>query len=443
MAEEKKSSARRGSLILMVISALSSVIIWTVLSLTAFPDVDVTLHDVPIDVSLEGSYADLAGLSIIEKDYDTVDITFTGRRDLISKYTADDIHIALDLTSVRSSGAYNIPLVATDSSGAPLNVKDMFPQTVHADFDITAAKTLSVEDGSLRVSLSGIRPAAGYALDPEEIEINPSSITIYGPQDYIDRVTSCVLSLEPQESLNSSVELTPSSVDLYSGSAIFKNQKISYSSDDFSVYIPVFYTKSLPLTIALTGYSDMIDLSSIHYTLSTESIVVRSEDRMIENLEGITLGTIDVRNIRPGYIETFEIPLSSYYTNISGIEQVEVRFDLEGYAVKRFTIPNRQIHIINGFSDCDMVIEMERLTVEVVGPEEVIDTLDTTSFVGQIDAMNYGPFEGQRMLSVSIYAPGHSNVWSCGLNQMLVNGEMVVEEPVENFDAGDGEEENG
>ena len=434
MAEEKKkkSSARNGNLVLMIVSAVFAVIIWTVLSLTVFPDVNVSLHDVEIDFSLAGSYADLAGLSIIDKDYDTVDISFTGRRDLVSNYGAEDIHIGLDLTSVRSSGAYNIPLIATDSSGAQLNVVDIVPQTVHVDFDVIASKDLSVEDGTLRVSLSGIRAAQGYAIDPSELEVNPSKITISGPQDYIDQVTSCVLSLEPIQDLSESVNVTPTSVELYSGNAVFDNSRVSYNSENFSVYIPIYYTKNLPLSIALTGYSDRIDTDSINYTLSTESIVVRSENRNIENIESITLGTIDVREIKPGYIVRFAIPPSSYYTNISGIEEVEVRFDLEGYTTKSFSLSNRQIHVINSFSGYDFTVEQDRLRVEVVGPENILNELDSSSFIGQIDAMDYGPFNDLRFLTVSVYAPNYPNIWSCGVNQMLVSCKQSDQDGTEN-----------
>ncbi len=447
MAEEKKkkkNSARRENVILMIVSAVFAITIWTVLSLTAFPDVDVTIHDVQIDFSLDGSYADLAGLSIIERDYETANITFTGRRDKVSNYGPGDVHIALDTTSVRSSGAYNIPLVVTDSSGAQLDVVDIVPQSVHVVFDVIASKELSAEDGTLRVSLSGIRAAQGYAIDPNDITITPSKVTIYGPQDYLDQVTSCVISLDPtEEGLNKSVKLTPASVELYSGNAVFNSTRISYNKDNFSVNIPVYYTKNLPLSITLIGYNDRIDVSSIHYALSTDSIVVRSENDSIEDIESISLGTIDIRDIRPGYIVTLPIPPNAYYTNISGIEEVEVRFDLEGYTTKSIMLPNRQVHVINEFADYNMTVEQDRLRVEVVGPEEILNELDASNFIGQIDAMDYGVFDGQRFLTVSVYAQGYPNVWSYGVNQMIVSCERVVSDPQGQSEEGQEAENNG
>ena len=60
---KKTKSTRAENLVIMIFSALIAVTAWVTLSITAFSDITVTLKDVPIDFSLEGSYADLSGLS--------------------------------------------------------------------------------------------------------------------------------------------------------------------------------------------------------------------------------------------------------------------------------------------------------------------------------------------------------------------------------------------
>ena len=90
-----------------------------------------------------------------------------------------------------------------------------------------------------------------------------------------------------------------------------------------------------------------------------------------------------------------------------------------------------------------MTVEQDRLRVEVVGPEEILNELDASNFIGQIDAMDYGVFDGQRFLTVSVYAQGYPNVWSYGVNQMIVSCERVVSDPQGQSEEGQEAENNG
>lgn len=431
MAEgkKKKISFASANIPLAVLSAVLALVLWIILSMTAFPEMSVFLYDVPIDFSLDGSYAQMAGLSVIQKDLEQVNLTFTGRRDTVSGYTNDDIHIRLNLDAVRSSGAYTVPLIVESKHGDILDNVSVVPDSAHISFDKLSTKTLSVADGTLIADVDNISAETGYLIDPSEVTITPSEITISGPQDYIDQVTSCVLSFELPLSLKSTRTLSPSGYALYNGVNVFENPFVSMSTENFSVKVPVYMTKNLPLNVVLTNYTSMIDETTIPYTLSTESIKVRSEDRSLENLKEITLGFIDIRDIEPGYVKSFEITQNTHYTNISGINQVNVNFDLEGYTEKSITLTNSQIHLINAPANYDIVIEQDKLRVMVVGPEEILENLDSSNFVGQVDLMDYEMRSGIRFLSVTIYAPGYPEVWAVGRNnQVFTSFEPIVPE---------------
>lgn len=425
MAEAKaRNKRRRSNFILMMVSAFLAIVAWVILSITNFSEAQVVLHDVPIDFSLEGSYANLASLDVISSDIDSVSVSFDGLRYLLSDYDNSDVHVGLDLNNVRASGSYDIPLVVTSSRDDVKNIQ-VAPETVHIDFDRLATKTLSVDANSLIVNLSNISAATGYVIDPNEVVITPASVTISGPQDYIDQVTSCELSFSSAKSLSNTDNLTPDVVKLYNGNAVFDNPRVSLDTSNFNVYVPAYITKTLKLEVGLMGYTDQIDTSLIKYTLSTDSITVRSQNSNIENIESINLGYIDIAKIVPGYVQSFQIPQSSYYTNISGIDTVNVSFDLEGYSTSMFTLSNSQIHLINKPAGYDVTVETDRITVTVVGPSEVLDALDSTNFVAQIDLLSYEVSALTRFLTAYVYAPDHPDVWATGTPQVYASYEPI------------------
>ena len=426
MAEKKRADFRGANIVLMIVSAVMAILLWVVLSLTAFPDAIVTLRGVPVDFSLDNSYAEVSGLSIISADIDQVNVRFSGLRYQIGDYKNEDVRVSMVLDSVRASGSYEIPLIATSLKGDQLNNIEIFPQSIHVEFDRIATKTFSVSDNTLTADLSSVVAAMGYVFDPAEVEIIPSSVTISGPQDYIEQVTSCVIGCDTSLNLKETVTIDSNKTTLYNGNSVFENPKVTLDTEDFRIYIPVYITRTIPLDVTLMGYTDNIDLDSIPYTLSTYNIRVRSQNSAVENIESINLGYIDIREVEPGRMFTYSINRNSNYTNISGIDSVEVRFDLEGYSTKSITISNTQIYTINNPSDYSVAVEQERLRVTVVGPADILEELDASSLVAEIDLMDYGTDIGQRMLTAAVFAPNHPNVWVYGTPQVLASFNPIV-----------------
>lgn len=427
MSEEKnRIKFFSANIPLAIFSAVLALLLWIGLSLTAFPDMTQTFYDVPIDLSVEGSHVAMAGLSVIKTDAEKVNLSFTGRRDAISNYTKDDVRIRLNLENVRSSGSYTVPLIVESVRGHKLDNISVVPQTVHIDFDNLSTKTFSVEEGTLVANIDNLVPAMGYVIDPKSVTINPSTVTISGPQDYIDQVSSCVLSFEAKPNLRDSVELTPKEVKLYNGANVFESEMVTLSTEAFKVNVPVYITKVLPVSFVLSPYSNEIDVTTIPYTMSASSIKVMSQNSSIDDIKDINLGYIDIRDVEPGYVRTFAIPRNSYYTNISGVDEIEVEFDLEGYSTKSITLKNYQIHTINCPAGYEVSIEQSKLRVTAVGPAEILDSLDSSNFVAEIDLMDYEPRIGTIMLTASVYCPNHPEIWVKGqYNQVLASYSAV------------------
>ena len=434
MAEKRVSNKkRRANILLAILSIILAMILWLVLSVTALSEIQVTLRDVPIDFSLENSFADLYGLSVINRDLESVSVSFTGQRDRIGNYTADDLRVSLDLNTVRASGSYDLPLVVTSVNGDQIENIEIAPKrTVHVEFDLYASKTFTVDSTTLRLDLGNIKAARGYVIDEEEIIISPERVTISGLQDYIDQVTECVIYFEEAVQLNESADLSTRNVRLMSGNSVFENDQVTFDVDSFDVYIPVYVTKNIPLDVSIQSYSDEIDVNTIPYTFSQDSILVRSQNSTkIEDIENITLGIIPLRNIRPGYVTTFNIARSSYYENISGVDNIDVIFDLEGYAERSITITNSQMHIVNPSSAYNVIIESDRINVTLVGPQEVIEQIDPSNVVAQINLLDFDLSTGPRFFDATVYVPGYSNVWSCGDAKVYAQVEPVEQVDVD------------
>ncbi len=448
--KRNKSSLKDNRVARMIISGVLAVIIWFVLVLTAFPETTVIIKNVPIDFSLDGSYADVAGLSIMNRGEATANVQLNGLRYVIGDYDSDDLKVTLNLDSVRTSGSYELALNVSSINGDQFTVTEMEPKTVHVEFDYLVTKTLSVADGTLTADLSNVKAQLGYILDPDEVKITPDKVTVSGPKDYVDQITSCVIGFDGEHTFDRSTSSSNTVVSLYSGDAVFENPKVTLDADSFNVLVPVYMKKALPLDVEVQPTHDNFDLSSLSYTINPVGITVRTQDESVANLTEIFLGYIDLRQVGPGInsIFQFTIPKSDFYTDISDNETAEVIFNFDGYATKDINIPNSQIHIINVPDGYKCLVEQERIrNVTVVGPADIIEQIDASDVIAQINMLDYNVLAGDQIMTATIFLPNYDNVWCMGTHKVYCGITEIVEEPAqqtENDEAIEaGADENG
>ncbi|MBQ8623139.1 MAG: hypothetical protein IJ424_02020 [Oscillospiraceae bacterium] len=443
----KKFSFRDSKVANAVFSFVIAVVLWFVLTLTAFPEISIVIKNVPIDFSLDGSYADVAGLSIVNLEDTTVNVKLSGLRYVIGDYTAEDLKVSLNLDAVRASGSYELALNVSSVNGDSITIDEIGPETVHVEFDHLITKTFSVADGTLAADLSKVKAQMGYILDADEVTITPSEVTVSGPKDYVDQVTSCVITFNDEYVFNKPTNSSNTTPILYSSGAVFENPKVTLDTETFNVLVPVYMKKALNLDVEVQPSFDSFDLSSLSYTITPPGITVRTQDESVENLSEIFLGYIDLRQVGLGINSVFEfdIPESDRYTNISGNETAQVIFNLDGYASKDITIPNSRIYFINVPENYRCTVEQEKIrNVTVVGPAEIINQIDVSDVVAQIDLSDYNVVEGDQIMTVTVYLPNYNNVWCMGIHKVYCSISEVVpvatEEPEDEDVAENGDE---
>lgn len=424
---KKTKPLRNSNLFLILISAIIAFALWIVMSLTAFPEMTQVIRNVPIDFSLAGSYADVAGISILDTSNQTVNLRITGQRYLIGDYTSDDVHVGINLDSVRAPGVYELALVVTSNNGDEIEVEQIEPSTVRVEFDYIITKEFSVADGTLAADISSLSASQGYLIDPSEVTINPSTVELRGPRDYINQITSCVVKVDSSSTLKTTLTTDNTSLVMYNGENVVEDEKITAQTDSFELTVPVYMRKDLNLDVVIQTYFDQFDISSLKYTIDPSTIAVRSQSDRITDLDEISLGFIDLRNIDVNRT-TFQMPINDteYYTNITGLDTATVTFDLENYSMKTVSLSNSQVYPINVPSGYTVNVESETIqNVTIVGPSDVIDQIDSSDVIAQLDMLDYNVTEGYNIYPVSVYLPTHNDCWCVGYYQVYCSLERT------------------
>lgn len=394
---------------LRILAVVLAVIIWFILSITVAPTIPKTINDVPLTITMENTYAESLGLSLIDFDDEmTVKVSISGMRYDIGSLTADDIKATVDTSQINDAGTYDLNVKVT-SDAAEFNVTSISPSTVQVKVDYI--KTVAVP---LKVRAIYVSAEEGYSLgDPT---VTPQMIEVQGPQKLVDGIGYAVFAIDQKKTLSETYTTSDGQILLYSNDgAQIDASSFKISDEPVSATFPVYFLKNLRLTFDYQGAPSNFDTSTLKYSMSEEDIDVMTSNEGILNQDELHLGYINLSNINLQDSFVFDVNLDTGVSSASGVEKVTVTFDPTGFASKELVIPGSNINIINQPNNQDITLSTRAIPgVVIYGPEDVIETLSADDLVAELDMQSIVLDNGTYTRSVKIYAPQINTVWCYG-----------------------------
>ena len=110
---------------------------------------------------------------------------------------------------------------------------------------------------------------------------------------------------------------------------------------------------------------------------------ISGSDTLLEGIESIELGTINLGDITEDQTLTFPITLPEGVTNETGVSEVQVSVKLPELTVRTLTLKTiKAVQIPTGL---DVQIITQALEVKVRGPKEQVEALRNTDLVANVD----------------------------------------------------------
>ena len=250
---------------------------------------------------------------------------------------------------------------------------------------------------------SAVTISSGYMLN--KTTAVPAEITLRGPTSELDQVSSIVAPVQVDGELADTTTV-PATLELRDeeGNA-FTPQYTSMESDSANVTLTVYQVRELPLKV---------DVESLHYSLSQQTLRVAGPARTISALEALTVTDFDLaREFEPGrdYQRLIELPAG--IVSLDGVTNVTLDFDTSEMASTKLNVSN--IRAINVPSNYELQILSSIVSgVTLYGPADEIEELSADSIVAQIDCQSLNLTVGQQTIAVSIQIPSSSRIFATG-----------------------------
>lgn len=389
-----------------------SIIIWFVISIQIFPNI--TLHISNVKLSCTPTqYMLNENLQIASVDTENVTIQVQGKRYSITNLTNEDFTASCDLSGIYESGEHTVNVVVepTDKSteceilSGNITAKVLVKKIVSREFQIsTSANKVSVSDG---MQIEGA------------LTVSPSTVVVTGEEKLVNSIGKVEAEPVYTDPLEESAELR--------GELVFYNQagvkmispEISTNEKNFTVSIPVYKVKTLPLNVKFTNYPANFDADTLKYSMSLTELTIASPDSSVDNLDEIDIGEISLNSLTLKDLQggvALPVKLPDGYKNISGNKTVMLYFeDYDNFGQLGFTVPSDNINVINAPSNFDVKVLTNLLTVNVVGLSSYIQEMTSDDIYATVNLLGLELSEGTKTVSVTFRLAGtNTKAWVTG-----------------------------
>lgn len=396
----------------LILAVVFSVIIWFAVSIQIFPNV--YDHVDGITVTAEPTaFMHEENLHII--DYtDTVSIQIQGKRYAIGMLTAEDFIASLDLSDITSPGTHTVNIIL----GMVEANDDCEIISTGLTSKVTVQRIIS-KDIPLEVNTTNLSVGEGLQIQEDDIRISADFITVSGDESLVNSVARAAI--EPVfEGTMTETTAVSGTVSLYTAAGTkIENSELEYQASNYSVTIPVYRVRTLPLNVSFI-YPDNFDSSSIEYSIVPREITIAAPatDTAIENLDRIDIGEINLAGITVRDLQgvNLAISLPDGYKNLSNTGRAQVNFEnTDSYGKLEFTVSTDNFTVLNGDPEYDYSFVTSQFEVTAIGPSDVLQNLSQDDITGTVNLLGIPIEEGVKNVTVTLRIAGQNvTAWITG-----------------------------
>ena len=406
---KERSNVALGKRILYIILAIFiSCVLWFTISVNEKQERTVEFSGIPIDYVGENVLEE-NDLVVTNKNVDKINLRLSGKPLTVAKLNRDDITVTVDMSKIRTAGTHSLEY--TIDFGNETKASDI---TVNASVNYTTVMVKQMVKAEIPVR--GIYDgdiAEGYMSG--SLEFTPGTIEIFGPEDEVSLVDHAWVVLSGTDITQTvSASLPFTLVD--AGGNEVEVGNVRSNVDTISVLQEVYMVKDIPLTVNLIGGAGADDYNTV-VEITPSSITVSGDPEIVETLNRIVLGTIDLTSFQSTMTDVKTIVLPDNVVNKTGTPTAEVSVRIVGLDVTKLSVSNIEVTKAPKGYDIEIITQTADITLR--GPSEDISavTAENVRIVADLSGIKAsGVFD----VDATIYIDGFTEIGAIGTYKINV-----------------------
>ena len=367
--------SKMGPLLLSIVVAIG---LWMYVITTVSPNSKTTISNVEVDFEGESWLLENRNLMITDGMDTTVDLELSGNRSDLNKLNRSNITLKVDLTKIDSPGIKKLDyqiIYPGDVPNDALNEESRYPDKI----TITVEKKIS-KPVDVQVNFVG-SAKDGYIAETEEYVLDYPAVNIQGPASVVEKIAYARID----------VDLTDRS------SSISENYRFTFCDEkgepvdvamvtaevaEVHLDVKIQRWKEIPLKLELKYGGGALE-NNTSVKIDPVSIRVCGSELLLEDLNEIVLGTVDLSTLEENLTQTYTITMPEGVTNMTGKTEATVTIQFVGLTIREFEVS--QIEVINVPEGLDYDLLNEVVKVRLRGAISLINQLNPEDIVLTVD----------------------------------------------------------
>ena len=281
-----------------------------------------------------------------------------------SQFSAENVQVMADLSSVRTAGTQEVPLKAATTYG---RVTSILPESVTLTFETLDSRLIPVN-----AQLSGEK-ADDYWYNISRT--NPSAVTISGAGSVVRSISQARVYTDVTGADESYSRAEPYVLFDSEGNEIDQS-RLTRSASSITVVTDVYPTREIPISTSIedvvTGrVADGYAITEI--TIQPESITVAADETLLESISELLIEPVSVEGLKQSFSARAKIAELSDFKNVSN-QQVYVNITIDEQDVSEW-IDNTSLTFVGKAENLQLDWQYKQIQVYVTGPRSAVEAL--------------------------------------------------------------------
>lgn len=354
--------------------------LWLYVVTVVSPEYQETFRDIPVNFVGENVLENDRKLMRLDKKDYFVTLQLSGNRADIAKLSASNITVTVDLSRVDAAGT---PTLSFDV-GYPGNVPKEAITVLNREPSGIQLEIVNRKNRVIPVEVAFVNQLPENYIK-EKPELLQNGIVVSGPENEVDKIAAARVEVDLAGVTENVSGYFPYTLVDSQGEPVDTHRLTldpDPQSNPIGLTVQVKKVKQLQLQLDVL-YGAGTTKENTVITLDHDYVLVSGSDSLLEGMDAIVLGQIDLTKIHEDQQILFSFELPEGITNESGYSEVKVTVDLPELQTKTVRVTN--ITALNVPDGMTATVAAQEMDVRVRGVPGQLDTMTEADLTLSVD----------------------------------------------------------
>lgn len=366
----------KSKLLTAVVSLVIAFALWMYVIMVVSPGSEDTYRNVPVTLTGERMLRE-RGL-IVTSYTPTVTLTLAGNRTDLNNLNSSNIGVNVNVSQIYDAGEVALSYTISYPGNVPnsaITEKNRNPGQVTLRVENYISKLVDVS-----VDYIGALPE-GLIYDKENAVLDYPQIRVSGPQSVVDQIAKAKIEV----ALDGHSE---SFIDQFTYTLCDEEDNpvdvatVETDVEVVSLTLQIRRVKEIPLKVQVVAGGGATEETSV-ITLSKETIRISGSEMLLDGLNELELGTINLGELLSDQVLTFPVVLPEGVTNETGVTEVEVNVQFPDLGITALNITNIQAVNVPEGLEAEIITQM--LEIRIRGRKVLVSTIRDSDVTVTVD----------------------------------------------------------